>query len=139
MGYRILSMTLFIVTIFMIGCKTVNTAERAAPRATAQVVQDHRVVTDSSLANKGLIVQIREATAGGNLLKIQAEIVNTTSSRHQVNYRFEWIDQDGMVIDTSMSRWTQISLAGKESTAISSVAPTPKAVDFRLKLLEANN
>ncbi len=85
------------------------------------------------------MLQIRETTVGNGLLKIQAEILNTTSSRKRVNYRFDWIDNAGMVIDTPLSNWKPLSLAGKESGFITSVAPTPRAVDFRLKLIEASN
>jgi len=128
-----------VILLAMISCRTVNTVERADPRATPHVVHDARITTDSSLSQKAAVLQIRETKVGNGLLKIQAEILNRTSSRKRVNYRFDWIDESGMVIDTPLSSWKPLSLAGKESMFISSVAPTPRAVDFRLKLIEASD
>lgn len=137
MGRRNIAIaSLLVCAIYLHGCRTVNTVEPAQPVAQPQIVDDKRIDTDSSLRRKATVVQVREATVGNGLLKIQVEILNRRNSRQQVDYRFEWVDSDGMVVDTPMSRWTQISLAGKESVWITGVAPTPRTVDFRLKLIE---
>lgn len=128
-----------VILLAIISCRTVNTIERADPRATPSVIRDSRVITDPSLNKKSAVLQLRETRVGNGLLKIQAEILNRTSSRKRINYRFDWIDDAGMVIDTPLTNWKSVSLAGKESSFITSVAPTPRAVDFRLKLIEASN
>lgn len=125
-----------VVGVAAAGCQTVNTVERAESRAAARVIQDKRVTTDSSLKAKALVVDLRETTVGNGLLKVQAQLRNTTHHRKRFNYRFDWIDDAGMVIDTPMSSWKPFSLAGKESGFVAAVAPTPRAVDFRLKLIE---
>ncbi len=128
-----------VILLVSISCRTVNTVERADPRATPTVIRDSRIITDPSLNKKSAVLQIRETRVGNGLLKIQAEILNRTSSRKRINYRFDWIDDAGMVIDSPLTNWKSLSLAGKESRFISSVAPTPRAVDFKLKLIEASN
>lgn len=128
-----------VILLAIISCRTVNTVERAEPRARPSVIRDSRIITDPSLNKKSAVLQIRETRVGNGLLKIQAEILNRTSSRKRINYRFDWIDDAGMVIDSPLTNWKSLSLAGKESSFISSVAPTPRAVDFRLKLIEASN
>ena len=83
----------------MVGCKsTVNTVEPAEPQAEPEVVQDKRVITDSSLERKAMVISVRETVVGNGLLKVQAEVLNQTKKRRRVNYRFDWIDDAGMEI-----------------------------------------
>lgn len=135
--YVLLSVVL--MAFVLTGCETINSSERAEPRSEPSTVQDERVVTDWSLRTKANVREIREGFAANGLLKIQAEIYNGRRSRKKVNYRFDWIDESGLVIDTNLSRWTSLSLAGKEAIWVSAIAPTPRAVDFRLKLIEPND
>jgi uncharacterized protein YcfL len=127
---------LLLSLVFIAGCQTVNTVERAEPRAEKVIVDDRRINTDETLKQRAAVVQLNEATVGNGLLKIQVELLNRTDARQLVNYRFDWIDNAGMQVDTSLSNWKAVSLAGKESKLISAVAPTPDAVDFRLSLIE---
>ena len=117
-------------------CSAVNTVERAEPRAAPIVVDDARITYDQTLKNRARIIQLNETTVANGLLKIQAEVQNTTDLRQLVNYRFDWVDQQGIRIDTPLSSWTALSLAAKERRLITATAPSPDAADFRLSLLE---
>lgn len=118
------------------GCaSTVNTVERAAPIGQRQMINDKRIITDAGL-NRGVrIVGVNEAP--GEHLKIQVELLNTTSSLKNFNYRFEWFDANGVQVNTPTSTYLPRQIEGKESIFISAVAPTPEAKDFRLKLIDS--
>ncbi|HEY0864056.1 MAG TPA: YcfL family protein [Lacunisphaera sp.] len=118
------------------GCQNVNTYENAESRATPTYVADKRVVTDNTLAGTVRVVSINQATVSGNLLKIQATVENLKSSPRTVNYKFEWVDVDGMSVNSPNEVWKSLPLQGRETTTISTVAISPKAVDFRLKFRE---
>lgn len=119
---------------FLSACSTVNTVERAAPMGQRQMVNDRRIITDAGL-NRGVrIVGVNEAP--GEFLKVQVELLNTTSSVKSFSYRFEWFDANGVQVNTPTATAISRQIEGKESLFISSVAPTPTAKDFRLKLLE---
>ena len=118
------------------GCQNVNTYENAESRATPTYVADKRVVTDNTLAGTVRVVSINQATVSGNLLKIQATVENLKSSLRTVNYKFEWVDQDGMSVNSPNETWKSLTLQGRETTTIATVAVSPKAVDFRLKFRE---
>ncbi len=118
------------------GCQNVNTYENAESRATPTYVADKRVITDNTLAGKLRVVSINQATVSGNLLKIQATVENLKSSVRTVNYKFEWVDVDGMAVNSPNEVWKSLTLQGRETTTISTVAITPKAADFRLKFRE---
>lgn len=119
------------------GCATnINTVERAQPQATPNYVADKRVVTDNTLAGTFRVLSVNQATVSGNLLKVQATIENLKSSVRTLNYKFEWVDQDGMAVGSPNETWKTIRLQGRETTTISTVAVSPRAVDFTLKLRE---
>lgn len=119
------------------GCASnVNTYERAQSQATPNYIADKRVITDNTLAGLIRVVSINQSTVSGNLLKIQATVENLRNSTRNVNYKFEWIDQDGMALDSANETWKTLVLQGRESTTISTVAVSPRAVDFKLKFRE---
>jgi len=123
--------------LLLAGCATnVNSYERANPQATPSYVADARVITDDSLSRKFQVVSINQATVSGNLLKVQATIVNLKNNLRTLNYKFEWIDQDGMAVDSPNETWKAIMFQGRETKTVSTVAVSPRAVDFRLKLRE---
>ncbi|MEO1237433.1 MAG: YcfL family protein [Planctomycetota bacterium] len=119
-----------------VGCQTVNQVERADPEALPVLIKDKRIDTDLSLQASAGIVTVIEGETEQGFAKVQAELYNWTSERKRIHYRFDWIGVDGFVIDSPLSSWQAIALAGKERDFITSVAPTKSAVDFRLKLLE---
>jgi uncharacterized protein YcfL len=119
------------------GCATnVNTVERAQPQATPDFVADKRVVTDNTLARTVRVNSINQATVSGNLLKVQATLENLKNNPRNIRYKFEWIDQSGMAVNSPTETWKTLMLQGRETTMISTVAINPRAVDFVLKLSE---
>ena len=118
------------------GCQNVNTYENAESHATPTYIADKRVITDNTLAGTVRVVSINQSTVSGNLLKVQATVENLKSTMRIVNYKFEWTDQDGMALNTANETWKSLPLQGRETQTISTVAVTPKAVDFKLKFRE---
>ncbi len=125
------------LVLFASGCASnVNSYERAESQATPNVIADKRIITDNTLAGTIRVVSINQGTVSGNLIKIQATVENLRNSQRTVNYKFEWIDQDGMALDSANETWKTLPLQGRETTSISTVAISPRAVDFRLKFRE---
>ena len=117
------------------GCSTVNTVERAQPIGQRQMVADKRVITDAGLNRKVRIVGVNETTGAGGLLKIQIEVLNTTSSLQRFNYKFEWFDDTGNLINNAAPGFLPREIEGKESLFLGAIGPTPNTKDFRLKLI----
>ena len=123
--------------LVLAGCATnVNTYERAESQATPNYIADKRVITDNTLAGTIRVVSINQSTVSDNLLKIQATVENQRNSTRTVAYKFEWVAQDGMAIDSPNETWKQLTLQGRETKTISTVAINPRAVDFILKFRE---
>ena len=128
--------TLAICVIALGGCKTVNTVEPDQQVAQRQVIIDQRIESDTSLANKAAILDVIEGRVGDDLLKIQVEVQNLKRKRKEINWKIEWVDQQGLYINSQLTRWNRLSLAGNETAYITAIAPTPQAADFRLKIIE---
>jgi len=120
------------------GCgNTVNTVERAQPVGEKQMVSDKRIITDAGLNDYAKVIGVNQTTVSGNILKIQVELRNTTRSAKRINYKFEWFDMDGMIVDSPTTMWKTEVIEAKETKTLTAVAPNPRAKDFRLKLQDA--
>jgi uncharacterized protein YcfL len=85
-----------------------------------------------------LKVSDMRATKRDNLLRIQVEITNTSSSNQQLYYRFKWLDRDGFSVWDD-EPWKPLLVYGLQKQLINVVGPTFKATDFRLILQSPNN
>ena len=117
-------------------CRSVNTTERANPTAVRQMVDDQRIITDRSLDFGARVVGVNQANVGGDLVKVQVEIRNNSRQSKRFSYKFEWFDQNAMLIQAPAPVWFPKGIEGGETIDISAVAPNPQAKDFRLKLIE---
>jgi len=118
-----------------VGCQSVNSTERADPQGTPQFVADHRVIADKSLNNRAGVVSVNEARTPSGLLQVQVQLFNNTSFPRRFRYTFEWYDDQGMLLPTP-ALWLPRRIMGGETLNVSSIAHTPKAVDFRFKIVE---
>ena len=87
---------------------------------------------------KYLKVTDLRATRRDNLLRIQAEVSNTSNGNQQLYYRFRWLDQDGFSVWDD-EPWKPLIVYGAQKQLISVVSPTFKATDFRLVLQSPDN
>ncbi len=128
---------LALAALGLTGCATsVNTVQRANPQAAPSYVADQRIITDTTLARKLATVSVNESKVSGNLLKIQVTLQNLSSKPQTFLYKFDWIAEDGMELTGPTAGWKTIQLEGKEERAISAIATSPRAVDFKFKARE---
>ncbi len=72
-------------------------------------------------------------TVSGDLMKIDANLNNDSSSVKRISYKFRWIDREGMRAWDEES-WKPLLLYDNSNLVINTVSPTNKAADFRLIL-----
>lgn len=118
------------------GCRSVNTVEPTQRVNPPRQIDDKRVVTDPSLQRRVAIIAVNESEGAGGHLRIQVEVLNTTRRYRRFNYKFEWFDRDGILIELPTGGYRSSQLEGGESRMLVSVAPTADAKDFRLQLIE---
>ncbi len=98
-----------------------------------------RVEIGGSLARDLQIASVNQATVNGDLLKLQANVRNLKKDARRITYKIEWMDEDGIVINDTSGVWIPLRIRGGETAAIQSVATTPKAKNFRIKMQQAKN
>ena len=84
-----------------------------------------------------LVVSDLRATKRDNLLRIQAEITNTSTDNQQLYYRFKWLDRDGFSVWDD-EPWKPLLVYGNQKQLINVVSPNFKATDFRIVLQSPN-
>lgn len=118
---------------FAAGCgRTVDRVERAEPVGSPNIVDEHRVLHAGGLNRYVSVVNVRETTVSGDMLKIEVELECRTNSAQRFLYAFEWFDHQGMQLNNP--QWRRMTLQGRQRGVISEVAATADAVDFRLHL-----
>jgi len=97
---------------------------------------DDLVKSKVALEGRRTTIQPTEmrCTKTGDLIKIDANLNNDSKSVKRIAYKFRWIDREGMRAAEEES-WKPVMLYENSNMMISSVAPSPKAVDFRLILM----
>jgi uncharacterized protein YcfL len=73
-------------------------------------------------------------TMAGDLQKIDVNLNNDSSQVKRITYKFRWIDREGMRA-WEEEVWKPLLMYESSNITVSAVAPTNKAVDFRLILL----
>lgn len=78
------------------------------------------------------VLDIRTATVNDRM-DISFEIKNKRGMRDVVQYRLRWLDANGLAV-AQYDPWETIAIEGHEQKMVNLMAPTPKAVDFRIEL-----
>ena len=87
----------------------------------------------SALIGEG--IEITEAVTKRNdagFLELHVNGHNRSFQTKRFRYRVEWLDEDGLLIQTKTSVWLRTSAMGKSPFSFKVVAPTPEAVNFRM-------
>jgi len=97
---------------------------------------DDLVKAKTAMEGKRTTIQATEmrCTKAGDLMKIDANLNNDSSTVKRIAYKFRWIDREGMRA-WEEETWKPLMLYNNSNLMINGVAPTPKAVDFRLILM----
>ncbi|SDG66100.1 DUF1425 domain-containing protein [Propionivibrio dicarboxylicus] len=113
-----------------------------APQQVAMAAPSAAPTIASKIEEQGRMTYLKvtdlRAVKRDNLLRIQAEISNTSDSNQQLYYRFKWLDQDGFAV-WDEEPWKPLIVYGAQKQTINVVSPTFKATDFRLILQSPNN
>jgi uncharacterized protein YcfL len=87
----------------------------------------------SALIGEG--IEIDEAILGRNdtgYLELNINGHNRSYNTKRFRYKIEWLDANGLMIQTKTSTWLPASATGKSSFSLKAVAPRENAVDFRM-------
>lgn len=101
----------------------------------ARTLEKNVLFNNSGLKGDIQIVDIRSAMAA-DMMRAQATLRSKDKDTLSFQYRFDWYDASGIEINSGAGSWKPLILYGRESKTIQSVAPDPRAKEFKLKIRE---
>ncbi len=134
-----LEFVLIALIVFSYGCQKQSDTRIHVREGVASDTLGSNVVTRpvahafSALIGEGIEVTnavTRMSDAG--FLELYVNGNNKSYKTKRFRYRVEWLDADGLQIETKTSVWLQMSAMGKSPFSIKAVAPRKQAVDFRM-------
>ena len=129
-----------LTTVSITGCSTTAGVEADGKTAWnnegARELSKKVVYESSSLAGDLKVVDIQSVLAG-NMMRAQATLKSKDGDTLSFQYRFDWYDANGMEINSGAGSWKPLLITGRETKTVQSVAPDPRAKEFKLKIREA--
>lgn len=122
-----------VVTGAGFGCKAVNSTERKDKQYEVSEIEAKKVVRDGYARDYAGVVDVRESRVNDGFMKVQVELVNNNLRPGNMNYKFEWFDEAGMIVNTGTG-WTGITIQTGEQISLAATAPNERCRDFRLKI-----
>jgi uncharacterized protein YcfL len=131
---------LIAVMVLVLGCQSKQQDPRISlQEGVASDTLSSNIVTKPVIhAFSALIgerIEIRNAVMrrnAGGFMELYVEGYNNSFDTERFQYKVEWVDADGIVVDTNASVWKPMSAAGKSTFHITDAATRPQAVDFRM-------
>lgn len=99
---------------------------------------DSRVTIAPNLGNKLYVTDVRCAKGVSEYLTFQANVVNNTDSELRVQWKVQWLDPDGMEIDSLVSSWNSVAIQPYDIKGLKGTASSPNAADMRFYVREMN-
>lgn len=93
--------------------------------------KQHLQVHNKELSNQLHISGIRSRTTN-DLLEINLNLTSTYEKSLQLQYQFQWFDQQGFAIEAEKNPWQPLELHGMQTSTLSGLAPTTQVTTFSL-------
>ena len=97
---------------------------------------DSRVTIAPNLGQQLYVTDVRCAKGTSQYLTFQANVVNNTESELRVQWKVQWLDPDGMEIDSLVSSWNSVAIQPYEIKGLKGTAPRTDAADMRFYVRE---
>ncbi len=127
--WRLLGVALLACAAYVCGCRVMSSGTVVEKSGST-----YTVTVNSLLLDNHIRVLERSTRRTNGLLDAQVRARNITTEDVQFEYRYIWLDGDGMAMDTSMSLWKPLALHSKEDGFLKGLAPSPSIVDFLMEV-----
>lgn len=123
MRFKLIAVAVAALALLASGCATPPPPEpgSAASKVVAMGSQKHIVVGAMRVAREN------------GFMTVNVQLSNTLNSNKIFYYRFAWLGAEGFPI-AEEEVWKSQMMYGAQTSFIQGIAPTPKAVDFRLEI-----
>lgn len=95
---------------------------------------EYTVTVNSLILDNHIRVTERSIRRANGLLEAQVRGQNVSEKDVQFEYRYIWLDKDGVAMDTEVSTWKPLALHAKETAFMTGVSSSPEATDFLMSV-----
>ncbi|WP_347902650.1 YcfL family protein [Pseudomonas purpurea] len=82
---------------------------------------------------KNIVVGAMRVARENGFMTVNVQLSNTSYTNKTMFYRFAWLGPEGFPVAEEES-WKTLTLYGAQTSFLPAIAPTPKAMDFRLEI-----
>jgi len=139
-------MALSVVVVLAVGCYQPHDPAVKLQTNVHSDSLDNNIITRpigglvSLLIGQGIKVNnIKEARTPEGFLEVQVSGRNESAFKKRFEYRTEWLDGNGMIIDSIMTKWMLVSVPANSEFSFKVIAPNPRATDYRINTRVAKN
>lgn len=87
---------------------------------------------DNSELSTQLYISDIKSRLNNELLQINLSLTSTYKKSLQLQYQFQWFDENNFVIEAGKSPWQALELHGKQTTTVAALAPSTPVTSFKL-------
>lgn len=84
--------------------------------------------------DRDLVIEFLRLDHKDGFLRVQTELRNRTTVKQVVLYKYEWFNENGMMVAETDSTWVEAALFPGETMAFPGTAGSKNATDFRFKV-----
>jgi len=136
----IINILLIVIAVVMTGCFEQQHDSRIKLRSDvgSDNLVDNLVTRPVAFAFSALIGEGIEITQAimrrnkGGFLELNINGFNNSQFTKKFRYRVEWLDENGLLIQSKTSVWLPGSAMGKSPFSLKAVAPRAEAINFRM-------
>ena len=139
MSYFIkLGFIIFVSVSILIGCAKPVTSGIGVNQMTAlDSYQVHLKLDNPKLANKLQITNIISRKKN-DLLQLNLELSSKYKKSQNLQYHFEWLDEQGFAVEAGKAPWKPLDLHGFAVINLDALAPSVKASKFKVYVREVS-
>ena len=106
--------------------------------ATSPWWEPHLTV-DRDLKARGLReIRLSRSRSESGFLRIAGEYVNRSDAKLSAIYRFTWLDESGMPVESILGNWEAVHALPRARATFSGIAPRADVQHFRVELMAAH-
>jgi uncharacterized protein YcfL len=134
-----MKMPVILLPLLAVACNTMNTVVPSSTGGGPGQPGFQQVVTNGWLNYKTNVTDVREDVVNGDQKRVQVTVYSDQLTTQNFSYHFEWFTATGMRVMSATQAWQSRQIKPKESLTLQSVAPSPDATQWQLKLLDTNH
>ena len=97
------------------------------------------LTVDGDLKARGLReIRLTRSRSESGFLRIAGEYVNRSDAKLSAIYRFTWLDESGMPVESILGSWEAVHALPRARATFSGIAPRPDIQHFRVELMAAH-